>query len=52
MQDISPNKVEKYERGIVNFESMNGPGTHYTAYKKSIEICLTLAVLAIYFHSL
>lgn len=34
MRDNLPKKVKKYERGIVNLDSINGPGTHWTAYKK------------------
>lgn len=34
MRDNLPKKVKKYERGIVNLDSVNGSGTHWTAYKK------------------
>lgn len=34
MRDDLPKRVRKYERGIVNLDSINGPGTHWIAYKK------------------
>lgn len=34
MLDGLPNKINKYERGIINLDCINGTGTHWTAYKK------------------
>lgn len=35
MRDNLPNKARKYECGIINLDNVNGPGTHWVAYKKS-----------------
>lgn len=36
MRDSLPNKIrQNYECGIVNLDSSNGPGTHWTAYRKT-----------------
>lgn len=34
MQDNLPKKVKKYERGIINLDSINGSSTHWITYKK------------------
>lgn len=34
MRDNLPTKIRQYERGIINLDSIHGPGTHWTAYKK------------------
>lgn len=34
MLDNLPPKIRKNEKGIINLDSINGPGTHWTAYKK------------------
>lgn len=34
MRDRLPKTIRKYERGIINLDSMEGLGTHWTAYKK------------------
>lgn len=44
MRDNLPKKVKKNESGIINLDSINGPGTHWVAYKKTSE-------KAIYFDS-
>lgn len=35
MRDNMPHKIRQKERGIINLDSINGPGTHWTAYKKN-----------------
>lgn len=35
MRDTLPKKILSYERGIINLDNSNGPGTHWTAYKKA-----------------
>lgn len=35
MRDNLPKKIYKYERGVINLDNCNGPGTHWTAYKKT-----------------
>lgn len=35
MRDSLPRKPNKYECGIVNLDSSNGPGTHWVAYYKN-----------------
>lgn len=35
MRDNLPRKIRKLECGVVNMDSSNGPGTHWTAYKKN-----------------
>ena len=36
MRDALPQKISPtYERGIINLDNSNGPGTHWTAYRKS-----------------
>lgn len=34
-RDYLPSKIRSCERGIINLDSVNGPGTHWTAYKKN-----------------
>lgn len=36
MRDALPKKISPiYERGIINLDNSNGPGTHWTAYRKA-----------------
>jgi hypothetical protein len=35
MDDNLPKRVHKMETGIVNVDNTDGPGTHWTAYKKN-----------------
>lgn len=35
MRDKLPKKIHQHERGIVNLDSIHGPGTHWIAYKKN-----------------
>lgn len=34
MRDTLPQKIKKYESGIVNLDTNNGDGTHWIAYTK------------------
>lgn len=34
MRDSLPKRININERGIINLDSINGPGTHWTAYIK------------------
>lgn len=34
MRDTLPKKIHKIEKGIVNLDSINGPGSHWVAYKR------------------
>ena len=34
MKDQLPKKIKKFECGIINLDNSDGPGTHWTAYKK------------------
>ena len=35
MRDTLPNKIKEHECGIVNLDSVRGPGTHYGCYFKN-----------------
>lgn len=34
MRDKLPKKIKKIECGVINLDNADGPGTHWTAYKK------------------
>lgn len=34
MRDNLPNKIRKFESGIINLDDSRGPGTHWTGYVK------------------
>lgn len=39
MRDALPDKCWKYERGIINIDDSDGPGTHWTGYiRKNNEV--------------
>lgn len=41
MRDNLPKKIRKtQEKGIINLDSINGPGTHWTAYKKTNNVII------------
>lgn len=35
MRNSLPEKIRKNEKGIINLDGMDGPGTHWVAYKKN-----------------
>lgn len=35
MKNSLPRKIHKIESGIINLDNNDGPGTHWTAYKKT-----------------
>ena len=35
MRDTLPNKIKQNECGVVNLDSIKGPGTHYVCYYKN-----------------
>lgn len=37
MRNELPIKIRKNESGVINLDNGNGPGTHWTAYKKRSE---------------
>lgn len=37
MRNNLPNKIRKNEKGIINLDNKEGPGTHWTAYKKQMD---------------
>jgi len=39
MRDRLPKKVNRIESGILNLDSMKGPGTHWTCWIKNKGIC-------------
>ena len=39
MRDVLPKNVGNIETGVINLDTINGPGTHWTCYYKNKDIC-------------
>ena len=48
MRDTLPNEANNIECGILNLDSINGPGTHWTCWYKNKKLCYYFDSFGIY----